>query len=432
DRALLSLPLAGRFVAASEAVRLARLLSVMLASGLPVSEALHLAPSVPTTPIGDPDRRAITVGRLWEQNVELLRRLLWVVAFIADQPASGVPALSKELRVHALAPARREWLPTLRAWAEAKWRAVRRLADSLPGGDAYPGGPKLPSIRAWDEGGLRNGLGLAEGLLEVRGWFAEREQPGTPEELCEALARRVGIVAEPLDGEQYASTERLVPPRVGGTGPAAAPTSAVIGTLSALDSMHAQDLIRGEEVTSYAIPNTRAREFVLSSIFRGSILKNADLATILRRSDRKDAEELLARWVGLLGGIAAGIVQVGGQVRSQRGQHALDLQEQLGIAMPESPWEEARELVWHPRNRPPVLVGYTSRHTLLVPGALDDVTWRDFSTALDPTRRDEALDTVRAWGRFLARLGKAAGSTPPWVALLDRWAAGLGHRVFGM
>ncbi|MFQ3594729.1 MAG: type II secretion system F family protein [Sphingomonadaceae bacterium] len=51
DRVLLSLPLAGRFVAASEAVRLARLLSVMLAAGLPVSEALHLvAPALTTRP----------------------------------------------------------------------------------------------------------------------------------------------------------------------------------------------------------------------------------------------------------------------------------------------------------------------------------------------------------------------------------------------
>jgi general secretion pathway protein F len=42
DRALLSLPIVGRFVGAGEAVRFARLLSVMLAAGLPVAEALML------------------------------------------------------------------------------------------------------------------------------------------------------------------------------------------------------------------------------------------------------------------------------------------------------------------------------------------------------------------------------------------------------
>jgi general secretion pathway protein F len=42
DRLLLSLPLVGRFVAAGEAVRFARLLSVMLTAGLPVAEALVL------------------------------------------------------------------------------------------------------------------------------------------------------------------------------------------------------------------------------------------------------------------------------------------------------------------------------------------------------------------------------------------------------
>jgi general secretion pathway protein F len=51
DRALLSLPLIGGFLAAGEAVRFARLLSVMLAAGLPVAEALHLiAPALGTRP----------------------------------------------------------------------------------------------------------------------------------------------------------------------------------------------------------------------------------------------------------------------------------------------------------------------------------------------------------------------------------------------
>ncbi|WP_448585948.1 type II secretion system F family protein [Thermaurantiacus sp.] len=51
DRVLLALPVAGRFVAASEAVRFARLLAVMLAAGLPLAEALHLlAPALGTRP----------------------------------------------------------------------------------------------------------------------------------------------------------------------------------------------------------------------------------------------------------------------------------------------------------------------------------------------------------------------------------------------
>jgi general secretion pathway protein F len=51
DRALLSMPIVGRFVGAGEAVRFARLLSVMLAAGLPVAEALVLVgPAMGTLP----------------------------------------------------------------------------------------------------------------------------------------------------------------------------------------------------------------------------------------------------------------------------------------------------------------------------------------------------------------------------------------------
>jgi general secretion pathway protein F len=48
---LLSLPIVGRFLATSEAVRYARLMGVMLGAGLPVAEALHLvAPAMATGP----------------------------------------------------------------------------------------------------------------------------------------------------------------------------------------------------------------------------------------------------------------------------------------------------------------------------------------------------------------------------------------------
>lgn len=51
DAALLATPVVGRFVAASEGVRFARLLGVMLAAGLPVAEALQLvAPAMGTRP----------------------------------------------------------------------------------------------------------------------------------------------------------------------------------------------------------------------------------------------------------------------------------------------------------------------------------------------------------------------------------------------
>lgn len=51
EQALLRLPLVGRFLAASEAVRYSRLMGVMLGAGLPVAEALHLvAPAMATGP----------------------------------------------------------------------------------------------------------------------------------------------------------------------------------------------------------------------------------------------------------------------------------------------------------------------------------------------------------------------------------------------
>ncbi|WP_194744738.1 type II secretion system F family protein [Thermaurantiacus tibetensis] len=51
DRALIATPVIGGFVAASEGVRFARLLGVMLAAGLPVAEALQLvAPAMRTRP----------------------------------------------------------------------------------------------------------------------------------------------------------------------------------------------------------------------------------------------------------------------------------------------------------------------------------------------------------------------------------------------
>lgn len=54
DSALLSAPVVGRFVAASEGVRFARLLGVMLMAGLPVAEALQLvAPAMTTRPWQD-------------------------------------------------------------------------------------------------------------------------------------------------------------------------------------------------------------------------------------------------------------------------------------------------------------------------------------------------------------------------------------------
>ena len=394
--------------------------------------ALHLFPWAPASHVAEGDRDALSIGVLWERNVEWLRRVVWLMEWIRSRPAQSTPRLGGAFDIPDLKAAGPEWLPDLRAAAEAKWRALRRFGESFKGGDAIEGGPNFPLDAEFNEAGLRSAMPLSRGVAEIRDWFAAPVR--TAEELCAALANSNPAKKERLDGDKYTSTQRLLPPRVGSAMGGADPVSAAIGTLAVLDSAHSKDLIHAQHVSAYAIPNARSREFVLQCIFDGSLLQGVDLGALLKKKDLSDAETLLANWALLLTGLAAGSVKVGAKVSVPSTPQQLDLHEQLRGAMPETPFDEAKTLLWYRQGKPPQVVGYTSERTLLVPAALDRAQWDSISADLAGVRRVAAQDAVRAWGRFVGRLAAAAGGEyPGWVKLVSGWGATLTqHVMFGM
>lgn len=395
-------------------------------------QALHLFPYTPATHVAEGDRDVLSIGVLWERNVEWLRRVLWVMEWVRARPAEKAPRLTRAFDLPHLAAAKSDWLPDLLAAAEAKWRALLRFGESFKGGDAIPGGPDLPLSAEFSEEGLRRAMPLSGGIGELRNWL--NMPVNNAEALCASLASNIGVKKERLDGERYSNTERLLPPRVGSAVGSAQPTSAAIGTLASLDSSHSKDLIHSQHVSAYAIPNARSREFVLQCIFEGSLLQGIDLGSLQRQKDLSDAEMLLSRWTLLLTGMAAGAVRVSGSVIVPSTPQQLDLHEQLRSAMPETPFDDAKRLLWHRQGQPPIVVGYTSQNTVVVPAALDSARWDALAADLAGVRRSAAQDALRAWGRFMGRLATASGGDiPGWVSLLAGWGATLpGHVMFGM
>ncbi len=389
--------------------------------------------SIPVFGLKD-DEAKWRVDSLLKVNLELCQRLYWVAKFL-DQRQSLLRM--RFGRNRSLPKDTSSWAKDLRAWGEHKLLAVQRLAQTIdeqfqrPVPDALGGFEHQPPVK---------------GLKTVKNWIAsssDSEPFSSAEELARHLAEQL---KNELQGAKYTdldkSTARLLPPIVAGAAVQVEHKETSIGVAEKTPTAFVNAIIAHDLIAPSQIPNPRAREFLLGTMFEDrEIQRGLDLPKIIRELPRTpepgttELRVLLQRWFHLLVGCAAERVELGGKVHG--GMDApINLVAVANNSIPGAKLTEAREVLWTPKGKSPICVGYTSPTILFVPATLDDHTWSNIYLDISGPERGRLLPVVAAWVRMLDR-ALCAGRFyhPAWLEVLKQSLveqADLPLTVFGL
>ncbi|MHB8876049.1 MAG: hypothetical protein ACYC8T_20355, partial [Myxococcaceae bacterium] len=344
----------------------------------------HLAGEVTLFGGRDGTGAPLRLDTLIAQNLELCRRLAWVVRYFEEPPSTkgvlfpgvlGVGALDAIRRERSDAEAR-DLVRRLSSLLDAKWDALVRIARS--DSRVFRGAPPAATWRAQVVGGLADG-----GIDGLRSWLSA----GTSTLKDRSAASLTKLVLQGITSPEAPparqSSARLLPEQVGGLAQVFYPRSNV-GAPDIL-AEHISSLIDLGKVSPESVPATATLEFMLEQLFDGHIGAIPPIAV----GPWND------RWRTLLLGICAGIFKLE------------PAPEDLGSVKVACPLPQ-----YVIRDANGRIIGATSRRVLLVPAV--EARWDSLGKHPALLEGGDAARAVASWFDLLHAVTES-GPRPAWL-----------------